>query len=153
MAVRRLFLYTLLVTCLKLGVPAWAGTFDCASPPAGALCFHGISPPSQGLLSFTPVVGTGVLTIGAGNGANGGLITDVLGIVPPVCGGDCTVLNGYLTLTSGTEQSGIGIGNGVLYTFNAGGIVRIVGGIPVLGIPSGSTLFTATFIAGDTFMV
>ncbi len=159
MAVRRLFLYTLLVTCLKLGIPAWAGTL-----PAGSLqfCSNNLCAPApvgQGLLSFTPVVGTGVLTISAGAGgvgtyANGGLIADVLSnIMPLLCNGDCPVVNGYLTLTSGTEQSGVSLGGGVLYTFNAGGVVRIFGQIPELGINSRSLLFTATFLAGNTFLV
>ena len=43
--------------------------------PAGALQFTDGGIGTQGLLSFTPGVGTGVLTIGAGNGGLGGLIT------------------------------------------------------------------------------
>jgi hypothetical protein len=150
MAVRRLLLYTLLVTCLTSGMPAWAGVL-----PAGALQFTGNSP-GQGLLNFDPTQngGNGVLIIGAGNGANGGLITDLFNtVVPPLCGGDCAITGGYLTLISGLETSGVVQGTGVLYTFGAGGVVSIVGGIPALNIPNGTTLLTATFLAGDTFLV
>jgi hypothetical protein len=140
-------LCTMLVTCVMLGIPAWAGIV-----PAGALQFTDGGIGTQGLLSFTPGVGTGVLTIGAGNGGNGGLITDLFNGVG-LCGGDCAIFGGYLTLSSGLETSGVTQGTGVLYTFGAGGIISIFGKIPVLGINSDSLLFTAPFLAGDTFGV
>jgi PEP-CTERM motif-containing protein len=140
-------LCTMLVACVMLGIPAWAGIV-----PAGALQFTDGGIGTQGLLSFTPGVGTGVLTIGAGNGGNGGLITDLFNGVG-LCGGDCAIFGGYLTLSSGLETSGVTQGTGVLYTFGAGGIISIFGKIPVLGINSDSLLFTAPFLAGDTFGV
>lgn len=151
MAFRRLFLYTLLVTCLALGIPAWAGAL-----PPGALQFAGNAQTGQGLLNFDPTEngGNGVLTISAGHGGLGGLITDLSSNTAPlICGGDCQVTHGYLTLTSGLETSGVVQGAGVLYTFAAGGTVSIFGGIPALGIPNGSALLTGTFLAGDTFTV
>jgi hypothetical protein len=116
----------------------------------------GVAAGRQGLLNFDPTEngGNGVLTIGAGNGAFGGLITDLINtVVPPLCGGDCAITGGYLTLTSGLETSGVVQGTGVLYTFGAGGMLRIVGGIPALAVANGTTLLTAPFLAGDTFLV
>src|SRR5208337_2989314 len=55
----------------------------------GVLQFFGNNPAGQGALSFTPGVGN-PLTIGAGKGANGGLITDFFNGAG-VCGGDCTI--------------------------------------------------------------
>src|SRR5271166_2704507 len=151
MTIRRLFLYALLGTCLTPGIPAWAGAL-----PPGAIQFAGNALTGQGLLNFDPTEneGNGVLTIGAGNGTLGGLITDLFSNTTPlICGGACTITAGYLTLTSGVETSGGPQGTGVLYTFGAGGTVSIFGGIPALGIPNGSALLTGTFLAGDTFMV
>jgi PEP-CTERM motif len=140
-------LCTMLVACLMLGIPAWAGIV-----PAGALQFTDNGVGTQGLLSFTPGVGTGVLTIGVGNGGLGGLMTDLLNGVG-LCAGDCAIVGGYLTLTSGLETSGVVQGTGVLYTFGALGSLSIYGGLPALGIPLGSLLLTAPFLAGDTFNV
>ena len=140
-------LCTGLVICLILGIPARAGvtsnvTFSGAFQPTG-----------QGLLSFTPNLGD-ALTIGAGNGANGGLIdTYNTGIFLPCLTPGCAVVGGYLTLTSGPETSGLALPGGVLYTFGAGGELDVYGGIPVLGVANGSHLFSATFLAGDTFLV
>jgi hypothetical protein len=130
-----------------LGIPVWAGIV-----PAGALQFTDGGLGTQGLLNFTPGVGTGVLTIGAGNGGLGGLMTDLFNGVG-LCGGDCAIVGGYLTLTSGLETSGVIQGGGVLYTFGAGGSLSIFGAIPSLGINVGSLLFNAPFLAGDTFSV
>ncbi len=146
MAGRGRIVSVLLVTCLLLGIPAWAGVV-----PVGALQFYGNNPAGQGLLSFNPGLGN-QLIIGAGNGL-GGLITDLFDGSLLLCGGDCAVASGYLTLVSGGETGGIVGGGTAVYTYGAGGIVRIYGGIPALNIASGSLLLSADFLAGETFTV
>ena len=143
---RRRTFSPILVMCLLLGIPAWAGVV-----PVGALQFYGNNPAGQGLLSFNPGIGN-QLIIGAGNGL-GGLITDLFDGSLLLCGGDCAVAGGYLTLASGGETSGIVGGGTAVYTYGAGGIVSIYGGIPALNIASGSLLLTADFLPGETFTV
>jgi PEP-CTERM motif len=142
----------LLLACLMLGIPAWAGVLP-PSLGAGVLQFYGNAPAGQGLLSFVPSLGN-VLTIGPPGG--GALITDLYGVAGcPVIGGlnDCTISSGYLTLSSGGEISAINGGAGPIYTYGAGGIVSIFGGIPGLSIPNGSLLVSASFLPGATFSV
>jgi len=133
MVVRKL---TLLTMCLALSSPVWAGTLQ----------FAGNDISGQGLLSFTPGAGA-ELTIGSGNGGNGALITDFLNTTG-VCSGNCSITAGYLTLTTGTEASSTFFPGGVSYTFNSGGSIKVIGGIPFLGIANGGTLFSATFGPG-----
>jgi PEP-CTERM motif len=142
MAVRRLILFATLTACLALSGPAWAGT----------VTFNGFISTGQGLLSFTPGLGNS-LTIGAGNGGNGALVTDFInsGIGPPICGGDCSIVGGYLTLTSGPETSGFSGGGIFSYNFGAGGNVKVIGEIPTLGINSPTVLFMASLLPGTTF--
>jgi PEP-CTERM motif len=142
MAVRRLMLFATLVVCLALAGSAWAGT----------LTFNGFMPNGQGQLDFTPGLGNS-LTIGAGNGGNGALVSDFIntGIGPPICGGDCTIVGGYLTLTTGPETSGFSGGGIFSYSFGAGGVVKITGEIPMLGINSPTVLFMASTLPGTTF--
>jgi hypothetical protein len=92
----------------------------------------------QGLFSFTPGVGN-TLTIGAGYGGNGAQIADLINDVN-LCSGDCNVIDGYLTLTSGKETS-----FGGNYQFGAGGSLQIFGEIPSLGLDSSVTLLDAQF--------
>ena len=66
MAVRRLILFAALAASLTLAAPAWAGS---TSIPRQRFCT------GQGALSFTPGLGN-ALTIGAGGGGNGALVTD-----------------------------------------------------------------------------
>jgi hypothetical protein len=90
------------------------------------------------------------LSIGAGNGANGALVANIsndLGI----CGGNCPIVAGYLTLTSGPETGGFASGGIFSYNFGAGGTVDIFGTIPTLGINTNRLLFTSSLLAGTTF--
>ena len=109
MAVRRLILSLALVACVALAGPAWAGSLQ----------FHGNSfaMGGQGDLSFTP---GGSLSITAGNGGMGALITDFFSTS---CGGDCPVVGGYMTLTTGGQTSGFASGGAFSYTFGAGGSI------------------------------
>jgi len=136
MAVRRLILFATLAACLALSGPAWAGSLQ----------FHGNDFAGQGQLSFTPGMNN-TLTVGAGNGGSGALITDFFNSYG-ICGGDCSVLGGYLTLTSGGENGGSAGGGIFNYTFGAGGTIKVTGEIPFLGINSPTTLFSATFTNG-----
>ena len=143
MAVNRLILLAALVGCLALGVPAWAGTLQ----------FHGFDFAGQGQLSFTPGLGN-TLSIGAGGGGNGAIITDFFnsGILPTFCAGDCPIVGGYLTLTTGAETSGSTGGGSFSYSFGGGGMIQVIGEIPTLGINSPTTLFSAKFLpVGTTF--
>jgi PEP-CTERM motif len=142
MAVRRLILLATLVACLALTGPAWAGT----------LTFNGFDANGQGLLSFTPGLGNS-LTIGAGNGGSGAMVTNLLtgGINPLLCGGNCNIVGGYLTLASGPETGGFTGGGIFSYSFGAGGNVKIMGEIPTLGINSPTVLFMASLLPGTTF--
>src|SRR5271157_2609723 len=128
MVARRLTLLAVLALCLALSSPVWAGTLQ----------FTGDNFTGQGLLSFNPGAGA-QLTIGAGNGANGALITAFLN-TEQVCAGNCAITAGYLTLTTGTEASQTFFPGGVAYTFNSGGSINVIGGIPFLGIARGSPL-------------
>ncbi len=141
MVARKLVLLAVLVVCLAVVSPAWAGT----------LTYEGTAPQGQGELNFTPGVGN-TLTIGAdGKGNLGALVTDLFFSIPQCAGGDCAVQNGYLTLTTGKETSGSSIGGAFSYNFGAGGALSIVGGISTLGIANGSTLLTLSFLNGATF--
>ena len=141
MVTRRLALLAVLVLCLALSSQVWAGTLQ----------FAGNSLAGQGLMSFTPGAGA-EFSIGAGNGANGALITDFLS-TSGICSGDCSVTAGYLTLTTGTEASQTIFPGGISYTFNSGGSIKVIGGISSLGIANGTTLFSATFLPGAGFSV
>lgn len=136
--VRKLALCAILAMCLALVVPASAGT----------LVFQGTDLAGQGLLSFTPGVGN-VLTIGAGNGGNGALITELMNTLG-ICGGNCTVNSGYLTLSSGLETSGFSGGGAFQYTFAAGGLVQVFGIIPGK-VNVSSLLFSAAFLPNAIF--
>ena len=104
----------------------------------------------SGLLNFTPGVGN-TLTIGAGNGGLGALISNMLSS-PAICGGgNCAVTGGYATLLTGSETSGSRGGGAFSYTFGAGGTFTIIGGIAPLGIANGSTLLTFSFLPGSIF--
>jgi len=141
MVVRRFTLCAVMVLCLAFAGPAWAG----------ALQFTGDNLSGQGLLSFTPGAGA-QLTIGSGNGGNGALITDFLNGAG-VCSGNCSITAGYLTLTTGTEASSTFFPGGVTYGFNSGGSIKITGGIPLLSIANGSTLFSANFLPGGEITI
>jgi len=139
MVVRRLTLCAVMVFCLAVAGPVWAGT----------LTFNGTSSTGQGALNFTPGMGDS-LTIGAGAGGLGALVTDLISSFP-ICGGDCTITGGYLTLKSGGETSGSATGLTFGYTFGAGGTLSVIGGIAGLGIANNSTLLTVSFLPNATF--
>src|SRR5271165_4117430 len=139
MAVRKLTLCAVLATCLVLASPVWAGT----------LVFQGTDLNGQGLLSFTPGLGD-TLTIGAGNGGQGALITNLMNNLG-ICGGNCAIGGGYLTLASGAETSGFSGGGAFQYTFAAGGMIDIYGTIPSKGINVSSLLFSASFLNNAVF--
>ena len=140
MIVRRLTLCAVMVVCLTLAGSAWAGSLD----------FNGTNIAGQGLLNFTPGIGD-KLTIGAGNGGLGALISNMLSS-PAICGGgNCAVTGGYATLLTGSETMGSHGGGAFSYTFGAGGTFTIIGGIAPLGIGNGSTLLTFSFLPGSTF--
>lgn len=138
MAVRKLVLCAILATCLAIVVPAWAGTLQ----------FIGTTFSGQGALNFNPGMGND-LTIGAGNGGQGALITDLVNNLF-VCGGDCAITGGYMTLTSGGETGGSAGGGAFTYTFGAGGTIQIFGSIPSHGINS-ALIFSAQFLPGGIF--
>jgi PEP-CTERM motif len=136
MAVRRLILLSALAASLTLVPSAWAGELQ----------FHGTDFLGQGALSFTPG-DSNALTIGPGNGKNGALVTDFFNTF--ICGGDCSIVGGYLTLTTGGETGGMSGGGAFNYMFGPGGMIKITGEIPVLGINSPTTLLMATFTSGS----
>jgi len=140
MAVRRLILCVALLACVAFTAPAWAGSLQ----------FHGNAFANpQGSLSFTPGIGD-ALTIGAGNGNSGALITDFFSTGGgAICGGDCGIVGGYLTLTTGGETSGFASGGVFAYSFGSGGTIKVFGEIPVLGINTPTLLFSATFLSGS----
>jgi PEP-CTERM motif-containing protein len=138
MAVRKLVLCAILAMCLAIVVPAWAGTLQ----------FTGTTFAGQGALSFTPGLGND-LTIGAGNGGQGALITDLVNNLF-ICNGDCAITGGYLTLMSGGETSGSAGGGSFTYTFGAGGQIQIFGSIPSHNINS-ALIFSAQFLPGGIF--
>jgi len=141
MAVRRLTLLAALLVCMAFTATAWAGT----------VTFNGFSLNGQGALNFTPGLGNS-LTIGAGNGGNGALVTDFFSnFGGGLCGGDCSIVGGYLTLTTGPETSGFAGGGVFSYNFGAGGVLDIFGKIPALGINSNTLLLTASFLPGTAF--
>ena len=132
-----------------LAVIVMLGCLALASPAlADNLIFNGFAVNGTGLLSFTPGVGH-TLTIGAGNGGNGALVTDYLN--PVLCGGDCPIIGGYATVTSGPEISGSAASNAFAYNFGPGGSVNIFGAIPLLGLNVPSLLLHASFDVGTTF--
>jgi len=122
------------------------------APPglrADTQTFDGFYANGQGALSFTPGLGDTV-TVGAGSGGNGALITEFLN-TGGFCGGDCSIVGGFLTLTTGGETSGSSGGGIFSYTFGAGGTLEINGEIPLLGINAPTVLLTASFLSGTTF--
>jgi hypothetical protein len=140
MAVRRLILIVTLVACLAVAGPAWAGSLQ----------FHGNSfaDGGQGTLSFTPGSGND-LTIGPGNGGNGALITDFFSTGgASICGGDCPILGGYMTLTTGGQVSGGAAGGVFNYSYASGGMIKVIGEIPILGINTPTVLFMANLMGG-----
>jgi PEP-CTERM motif len=139
MAGRRFISSAILAMCLAVAVPAWAGTLQ----------FNGLNPNGQGALSFTPGIGN-TLTIGAGDGGSGGLETDFFNTVG-FCIGDCSIVGGYITLSTGPETGGFANGSIWSYQYGAGGTLKITGEIPFLGINSPTVLFMAAFLPGTTF--
>ena len=141
MAIHRFILFSALAACLVLAVPAWAGTLQ----------FHGNDFAGQGTLSFSPGMGN-LITVSAGGGGNGALVTDFFSS-NGICGGDCPVIGGYLTLSTGGQLAcGVGgcTGSGSFnYLFGAGGNIKIMGEIPTLGINTPTVLFTASFVSGS----
>ena len=136
MAVRRLILFVALVACVAVAGPAWAGSLQ----------FHGNDFNGQGALSFTPGIGN-ALTISAGGGGNGAFISDFFS--NSICGGDCPIMGGYMTLATGGELSGSGGGGIFNYVYGAGGNIQIFGKIPLLGINSSTLLLSANFTGGS----
>ncbi len=131
-------------------VVALIASFGSAGPArASLLAFNGFNAGGQGLLSFTPGLGD-TLTIGAGNGGNGAPVTDFVNSAG-LCSGDCSIVGGFLTLTSGPETSGMSGGGIFSYGFGAGGTVDIFGKVPTLGINSSTLLLSATFNTGTAF--
>ena len=150
MIVRKLFLCAMVVTCLALAGPAWAGTFNFSGASLG-----------QGSLCLDPTGGNGcgisngnTLSVGSDGTNTGALISNVLcaGEMPGACTGNNTIFNGYMTLNSGTLMGGGCNGTSCSYTFNGGAssFLTIVG-----CFGSGSctpvTLLTAQFVSGDSF--
>jgi len=138
MAVRRVILLATLA-CLALGAQAWAGSYS----------FDGAGNIGKGLESFTPGSGN-ALTISAGNGGNGAMITAFVNSYG-LCGGNCSILSGYVDLTTGGETSGSSNGTSFSYTFGGGGSMQIFGKVPSLGINSVTLLFSASFLPGAVF--
>ena len=138
MAVRKLVLCAILALCLAIVVPAWAGTLN----------FTGTDLAGQGALSFSPGIGN-PLSIGAGNGGNGALVTDLINNLF-ICSGDCAITGGYLTLMTGGETSGSAGGGSFTYFFGAGGQLQIFGSIPSHNINS-ALIFSAQFLPGGLF--
>jgi hypothetical protein len=136
MAVRKMTLFVTLMACLALAGPAWAGTLQ----------FHGNNFAGQGALNFTPGIGN-ALTIGPGGGGSGAFISDFFNTTG-FCGGDCPIIGGFMTLTTGGETSGSTGGGAFLYSFGSGGVIKITGEIPILGINSPTVLFMANLLSG-----
>jgi hypothetical protein len=67
------------------------------------------------------------------------------------CATNCAISNGALNLASGGQISFDASTNS--YTFDQGGSLDIVGGISSLGIASGTTLLSASFLAGQTLQL
>ena len=137
------------ITTLSAVIVVLAGCLALASPArADNIIFNGFAVTGTGLLSFTPGLGN-TLTIGAGNGGDGALITDYL--TPTFCGGDCAIVGGYSTITSGPETGGSSGGDSFTYSFGEGGSVQIIGAVPQLGLDTPTLLFEASFMPGTTF--
>ncbi len=141
MAIHRFIPVAALAACMVLAISAWAGNLQ----------FHGNDFGGQGTLSFTPGLGDS-LTVTAGAGGNGALITDFFSSYG-TCGGDCSVVGGYMTLSTGGQLAcpagGCAAGGAFNYSFGAGGNIKIVGEIPTLGINTPTVLFTASFLSGS----
>jgi len=138
MTARNLTLCAILAMCLALTRPAWAGTIE----------FTGTDVNGQGAMNFDPGAVGNLLTIGAGGGGNGALITDLVNTLG-ICGGDCIITGGYMTVSSGGYLGGGSCSGGICsYSFGGGGTLDIMGGIASKGIANGSTLLTATFNNG-----
>jgi hypothetical protein len=97
-----------------------------------------------GSFSFLPGSGDSL-------GVSNALINDLLatGTCPTTT--SCPMSNGTLTLTSGGQISFDSSTNS--YTFDQGGSLDIVGGVSSLGIASGTTLLSASFLAGQTLQI
>lgn len=67
------------------------------------------------------------------------------------CATNCAVSNGTLKLSSGGQISFDAFTN--TYTFDQGGSLDVVGGVSSLGIASGTTLLSASFLAGQTLQL
>jgi len=117
-------------------VPAWAG--------GTGIEFTGSSPGGQGVLAFKPGTGHDLVITGA-------LISNIVNNLG-VCGGDCAVTHGSMSLLSGGESS---VANPVagtyIYTFKAGGTIDIFG--EIAGMTHPELLFSATFLNGGVFTV
>jgi hypothetical protein len=140
MNVRRLTLCAMLICCLALAGPAWAGSIE----------FGGFDVNGQGTLNFDPGMTGNTLTIGAGGGGNGALITTLLDTLG-LCGGSgCGVTGGYMTLTSGGYLGG-GTCNGgnCSYNFGSGGTIDVFGSVTTSLGTSVGHLFSATFANGS----
>ncbi len=139
MNVRRLTLCAMLIFCLALAGPAWAGTIE----------FTGSDVNGQGQLNFDPGMVGNTLTIGPGGGGNGSYINnlaDTLGLCGP---SGCSITGGYMTLTSGGYLGGGGCNGGnCSYDFGAGGTINVYGTVTTsLGTSIGH-LFSAIFSNG-----
>jgi hypothetical protein len=129
----------MLICCLALAGPAWAGSIE----------FGGFDVNGQGTLNFNPAMMGNALTIGAGGGGNGALITTLLDTLG-LCGGSgCSVTNGYMTLTSGGYLGGGGCSGGnCSYNFGSGGTIDVFGTVTTSLGTSVGHLFTAAFANG-----
>src|SRR5271165_5538203 len=79
MGVRKLTVCAILALCLALASPVWAGTLQ----------WVGTDFAGQGTLNFNPGLGND-LTIGAGHGGNGALVTNLMNDFG-LCGGNCSI--------------------------------------------------------------
>jgi hypothetical protein len=125
--------FLLIIALMTWVVPAWAG--------GTGIDFTGNTPGGQGILAFKPGVGHDLIITGA-------LISNILNSFG-VCGGNCTVVGGTMSVITAGET---GVTGAYTYSFGAGGTIDIFGKIPSLGINTTTLLFSATFLNG-TFTV
>jgi hypothetical protein len=107
---------------------------------ADVYTFSGSSALGSGSFTFTPGSGSALEVSGA-------LINRFLQSIGLCSSSACTVTGGSATLSSGGQNGTMGAGG---FSFDAGGVLTIIGGVAALGIPEGTTLLTATFLAGQT---